>query len=62
MCLGYFDNTSESGGVLGRVGAGVGEAADCCDSGCGVDNGSVLERMREEHGRFAVILKNESDK
>lgn len=40
-------NTSEMGGVLGRVGAGVGEAEDCCDSGCGVDDGSVLERAQQ---------------
>lgn len=46
--LGYLDSTSETGGVLGQVGAGVGEAADCCDSGCGADNGSVLERMRKK--------------
>lgn len=42
----YFVHTSETGGVLERVSAGVGEAADCCDSGCGVDNGSVLWRIR----------------
>lgn len=41
--------TSESGGVLGRVGAGVGEAADGCDSGCGADNGSVLGRKRAKN-------------
>lgn len=40
-------STSEMGGVLGRVGAGVGEAAGCCDSGCGVDDGSVLERAQQ---------------
>ncbi len=44
--------TSEAGGVLGRVGAGVGEATGCCDSGCGADNASVLR----ERGKNREIL------
>lgn len=40
-------STSGAGGVFGRVGAGVGEAADCCDSGCGADNASVLRKIRD---------------
>lgn len=40
-------STSGAGGVFGRVGAGVGEAADCCDSGCGADNASVLCEVRD---------------
>lgn len=39
--------TSEAGGVLGRVGAGVGEATGCCDSGCCADNASVLSEHKE---------------
>ena len=38
--------TSEAGGVLGRVGAGVCEATGCGDSGCGADTASVLKERK----------------
>ena len=41
--------TSEAGGVLGRVGAGVGVATGCCDSGCGADDASVLRERKKRH-------------
>lgn len=48
------DCTSEVGGVLGRVGAGVGEATGCCGSGCGADDASVLRKRKQRHqqGRY----------
>lgn len=43
--------TSEAGGVLGRVGAGICEATGCCDSGCGADNASVLKIVTKNYVR-----------
>lgn len=39
--------TSEAGGVLERVGAGICEATGCCNSGCGADNASVLREIKQ---------------
>lgn len=47
--------TSEAGGVLERVGAGICEATGCCDSGCGADNASVLR----ERNRYSTDIKKE---
>lgn len=48
FCIPVTIGTSETGGVLERVGAGICEATGCCDSGCGADNASVL-RERKSH-------------
>lgn len=50
--------TSEAGGVLGRVGAGICEATGCCDSGCGADNASVLKEREKSHKQGRMMLEN----
>ncbi|TNN59719.1 hypothetical protein EYF80_030090 [Liparis tanakae] len=53
--------TSETGGVLGRIGAGVGEATGCGNSGCGADNASTGQVGRGWHtpcgGNFTKRLQ-----